>query len=242
MTTTENTASEIIEGEIVDTNEGPQQAGEENSSGEVATRDTTDAKPVEKSDLSKREALALTKKLKSNLQSSAELLMDAYTKRIWLAFDYQSWAEYLHIEIGEYRVRLPQTERRELAARMKTEAKMSQHAIADALGWDQKTISNDLRALREEQGTGPDGAPGEGQVVGQDGKVYKETHTRARAAKPIEDRFAGVITKLDQFVGDLTAISAEEDFAEVAGSVAKTHRADIARLIDSLKGVQDRLQ
>lgn len=236
------TTADIIEGEVVGDVVDTPTAGEENPSPGTEVAVATPVKPVEKSDLTEKQARALTDKLVKNLTTSGELIMEAYTKRIWLALGHESWGDYLHVEVGEYRVRLPQQERRELAGRMKTEAKMSQHAIADALGWDQKTISNDLKALREVQGTGPGGSAGDGQVVGQDGKVYAETHTRARKALPIEERFAQAVVRADKHVSDLIEISTEAGFADVAGSIAKTHRANMARMIDGLRGVQERYQ
>ena len=257
MTTTENVvAPEVIEGEIVGTTDGPQAdtaapAGEDNSSGnEVST--TEDAPVAEVSDLTQKQARTLTDKIKKGLTgaadthdklnqqvgNAAELMSEAYSKRIWLALEEESWEEFVNKELGEVRVRLERSVRQSLVYQLNAgPAHMSTRAIAPVLGVDQKTVSNDLRQVRRELGvtTTP--------VVGQDGKEYSEAVSvpRQRKPKPIEDRFGAAIEKADAAVGDLVALSVEDGWDDAVGAVAKTHRKDIARLIDSLKGVQDRL-
>ena len=264
VTTTENTAPEVIEGEIVDQTEGPQAdapapeadaapapaAGEDSSSGEEPGTEV-----AEVSDLTEKQARTLTEKIKKGLNGAAdtndrlnkqvgdaaELMTEAYQKKIWLALGEESWAEFVNKELGEVRVRLERSVRQTISYALNTgPAHMPSRVIAPILGVDQKTVVNDLRQVKRELGvttTTP--------VVGQDGKVYTETSVpavpRQRRAKPIEDRFAAAIEKADAAVGDLTALSVEDGWDDAVGAVRKTHKAAVARLIDSLKGVQDRL-
>lgn len=255
------TPNKVIEGELVDSTEGPKAddtagaategddtAGEETSSGDLAV---PDSKAVETSDLTEKEARSLAAKIKKGLNGAADLtermnksvddsvglMAEAYGKRIWLALGQASWEDFVSTELGEVRVRLERGVRQSLAYQMAETAHMTTRAIAPVFGVDQKTVSNDLRQVRRELGVN---APG--KATGKDGKVYDKTHARPRKQKPVEERFASAIEKADAVVGDLVAMSVEDGFAEAAGAVAKTHRAGIARLIDSLKGVQDRLQ
>jgi hypothetical protein len=266
VTTTENTATEVIEGEIVDETQGPQAdaaapeadaaapeteapAGEDSSSGAEAAVAVT-------SELSEKQARTLTEKIKRGLngavvttdklnqqvEGAAELMAEAYSKRIWLALGEESWDDFVGKELGEVRVRLERSVRQSLVYQLNAgPAHMSTRAIAPVLGVDQKTVSNDLRQVKRELGvTTPT------PVVGQDGKTYTETSTptvpRQRRPKPILDRFEAAIEKADSAVGDLTALSVEDGWDDAVGDVRKAHKAALARLIDSLKGVQDRLQ
>jgi len=257
MTTTENTAPpEVIEGEIVDDTQGPQgdapeTSGEEGSSPAEGT-EAQSAEVAEVSDLTERQARSLTEKIKKGLTSAAdthdklnkqvgdaaELMSEAYQKRIWLALDEESWEDFVNKELGEVRYRLERSVRQSLVYQLNAgPAHMSTRAIAPVLGVDQKTVSNDLRQVKRELGV--TAAP----VVGTDGKNYTEAATvpRPRKPKPIQDRFLAAIEKADQAVGDLVALSVEDGWDDAVGAVAKSHRKDIARLLDSLKGVQDRL-
>lgn len=232
----------VIEGEIV----GP--AGEENSSpGTVAVPAPAE---VITSDLTKGEARKLADRIKRNLSSSvdqaekmnksvedaATLMIEAYSKRIWLALDEESWEDFVSEELGEVRFRLDRAVRQSLVYRMREEAHMSQRAIAPVFGIDQKTVSNDVRQMKRELGIE---APT--KVVGKDGKVYDDGDKPTKV-KPIEQRFTVAVTKCETQVNALFDLSTEDGFAEAAGTIAKANRADLAKLIDSLKAVQERLQ
>lgn len=258
MTTTENTtAPNVIEGEIVDNTQGPQQgdatdkpAGEDSSSGAEITK--PDEAP-EVSELSEKQAKTLTERIKKGLTSaadthdklnkqvedSASLMAEAFQKKIWLALDEASWDDFVAKELGEVRVRLERSVRQSLVYQLNTgPAHMSSRAIAPVLGVDQKTVVNDLRQVKRELNVDTASA-----TVGTDGKVYSAEATsapRTRKPKPIEDRFNVAIEKADAAVGDLTSLSVEEGWDDVVGAVAKSHRASVARLIDSLRGVQER--
>jgi len=247
--------SQVIEGEIVEATEGPSTtedapAGEDNSSGEVAVPDAPEAQ-VETSDLTEKEARTLAGKIKKGLNGAADLtermnksvddsvglMAEAYGKRIWLALGQASWEDFVNAELGEVRVRLERGVRQSLAYRMSETAHMTTRAIAPVFGVDQKTVSNDLRQVRRELGVE---APS--RVTGRDGSSHPATVTRTRKPRPVEERFQTVIDKADELVQDLVALSVEDGFAEAAGAIAKAHRKDIARMIDSLRGVQERLQ
>lgn len=199
-----------------------------------------EAKPVEKSELTPAQARKLTGQLRSGLEHSIDLFVTAYSKRIWLALGHASWQEYLDAELGDLRVSFPREDRKRMVAQMvQPPSKMSTRAIASALGVDQKTVSNDLAELREEgvievpaTRVGTDG-------VEQPAQRERNVDPEKQAARYVE-RVTRVFEKLDGFVGDLTELTADELWEQEAGQIAQRHRADMARLLDSLQAVAGR--
>jgi DNA-binding MarR family transcriptional regulator len=188
---------------------------------------------TEKSTFKKAQAKSLTDRIKKQVESAGELFIEAYQGRIWLALDYASWSEYLNGELGDLRPRLPKAQRLELVSSLKKEAKMSQTAIAEALGVDQKTVSNDLKELREA------GAEVGSSSVGVDGVERSEGEGRgASRRKSTVDRVTSVFDKLDKSFGDLTELQAEDDWDESVAAVASRHRADVARMLAQLNQLQ----
>jgi DNA-binding Lrp family transcriptional regulator len=255
VTTEDTTAPEVLDGEVVnDTADQPGEVagGSENApepapkakraakakagakapSKAVAKKE---AKPVEKSELTPGDARKLTARLRTGLENSIELFVTAYSKRIWLALGHASWQEYLDAELGDLRVSFPREDRKRMVAQMvQPPSKMSTRAIASALGVDQKTVSNDLAELRAE---GVISVPS--TRVGVDGveqsaeKAERTVDPEKVAAKFVE-RVTRVFEKLDGFVGDLTDLSNDDLWEQEAGQIAQRHRADMARLLDSL--------
>jgi len=199
--------------------------------------------PVEeKSSFTRAKAVKHTEKLRGAGEVAAELFVEAYNGRIWLAFGdtyskgAEGWREYLNAELGEVRPRLPKAQRLELVGSMKSEAKMSQQAIADALGVDQKTVSNDLRELR---GAAAEAGEEEGdtETVSLDGSVRTTPRTNNRKQKAFIDRVTGVVDKLDKAVGDLTDLTVEDEWTEEVSRIAGRHRADLARWVATFQGL-----
>lgn len=191
--------------------------------------------PVEeKSSFTRAKATKLVEKLKGSVEASAELFIEAYKGRIWLALDHASWADFLNAELGELRPRLPKAQRLELVASLKTEAKMSQTAIADALGVDQKTVSTDLRELRE-QGN----EAGSQRSVGQDNKEYGGTREGVVRTKSFEKKADEAFGRLDKAIGDLTELTAENEYEEELGRIASKYRSDVGRAMAFLGALRD---
>jgi hypothetical protein len=90
----------------------------------------------------------------------------AYAERDWVTLGYASFDAYVDSEFGEDRLRLSPEERREAVAELRLTG-MSQRAIGSALGVDQKTVSNDLRAGEENSSPAA--------ITGTDGKTYAST-------------------------------------------------------------------
>jgi DNA-binding transcriptional regulator YhcF (GntR family) len=252
VTTTDTTApaaTEPVEGEIVD---GPSpEEGVDAPAPDEGSQDQVNAVvgEVVKPELSKAEARKLTtqikkdltagadsaEKMNKSLEEAADLMAEAYGKKVWISLDHESWEAYVGAELGEVRVRLERGMRQSLVYRM-AQKELSTRAVGAILGVDQKTVSNDLRQMQRDGYTLPD------KVQTRKGTTAKKAAPRKAKVKPIADRFTAAIEKLDGPVGDLVALTVEDGFEAAAGEVAKRHRADVARMIDSLRGVQERMQ
>lgn len=258
--------SEVVDAELVpdpDETENTEDEGTEEDSSETTEASTGNGKPRsrrskkgevakiepqpvaedngETSSFTKTQARRLTAKLKGNLRASADAIMEAYDGRIWIALDYPSWQDYLDSELGEYRVKLPAVERKELVAKMSASKKdggsaMSSRAIASALGVDQKTVVNDRKdlGLVKVDSERADGEPA--KVVGMDGR---ETMPRPAAPRlvALADRFTTLVTQADTHLGDLLALTTDERWEDEASQVASRHRADLARMAKTLMAI-----
>lgn len=264
MTTTENTAPAVetvdivtvtgdvveVETREVDTPADTPAAGEENSS--PSTEVAKPAKKPETSDLSKAQARKLTKDITSAVTKAAsaveslhdlaaraaDLMGEAYDKRAWIALDHPSWEDYVAAELGEGRVRLDRTIRQEITYRLAEQVKMSTRAIAPVLGVDQKTVSNDLRQVRRELGVETPT-----KVRGTDGKEYESAQEPTarkprKPSKPLDERWANVASQVFELLDQLRLFQAEEDYEALAGQIAKAHRQDFPKWLDTIKALQ----
>lgn len=190
----------------------------------------------------KSAARKLTAKLKTGLRNAVELVIQAYDGRIWIPLGYDSWSNYLDSELGEYRVKLPAIERRELVRKMTEDAKMSSRAIASALGVDQKTVVNDRKELgagatEEDSSDGTVKVPPAERVTGVDGVSRPAQGSSAPRQVDLADRFTQLVVPADSALQDLLALTTDERWEEFAASVGTRHRADLARMARTLAEV-----
>jgi hypothetical protein len=94
--------------------------------------------------------------INDNLAKLYELVEQAKAGEIHKALGYPSWTAYV-ADVFTVQVRLDRGQRRELVGYLSGEG-MSQRAIADVIGVDQKTVSNDLR-LPGEENSSPEPEP-----------------------------------------------------------------------------------
>jgi hypothetical protein len=102
-----------------------------------------------------------------------ELVDKAKRGNVHEALGFSSWTAYL-ADVFTVDVRLKRQQRRELVSYLSGEG-MSQRAIADVVGIDQKTVGNDLR---REENSSP------GPISGLDGKTYKRKPRRELPTVP----------------------------------------------------------
>jgi predicted transcriptional regulator len=120
---------------------------------EVAGRET--AASV-KGQCDKQTALNLTREIKRSVEQSWRLIKEAFERHAWAALGYESWESYCHNKLGTGLVRLSKELRREAVAGLMTgDQPMSNRAIAAAIGVDEGTVRNDLRALAESSAASP---------------------------------------------------------------------------------------
>lgn len=242
---------EVVDGEVV-ADTADQASGEEKSSPAKGRKSKAAAKATGKelvpaakgeaakadepeSSFTKAQARRLTGKLKGNLRASVELFMEAYDGRIWVPMGYSTWKDYLDSELGEYRIKLPAVERKELVEKMSTPKSeggpgMSSRAIADTLGVDQKTVVNDRKGLHVDS----ERVDGDAKVVGQDGVEQPARKPTPPRAVSLADKFTTLFVPVDSNLGDLLALTTDERWEDEAAEVAKRHRADITRVVNTL--------
>lgn len=137
-------------------------------------------------------------------------IADAYRERDWDTLGYQSWESYVEAEFSEARLRLSPDDRREAVAELRLSG-LSQRAIGAALGVDQKTVSNDLRALSTEENSSVQPE----RITSLDGRERPATRTVPQSPEPkpepvmpprstpdATDPVANVAAALDKYVPD----------------------------------------
>src|SRR5690606_22189968 len=114
------------------------------------------------------------------VESTWQLIQEAYLTRAWAALGYNSWDAYCAAEFGTSRIPLPREERREIVTSLR-EAGLSTRAIASATGVDHSTVSRDIASgVAAPQGNA---TPATRNVVGRDGKQYAPS-PRPRVPEP----------------------------------------------------------
>ena len=103
--------------------------------------------------------------VQEQVDALVRLVEEARAGNAHAALGYRSWSEYAEREFGRTPLRLPKEGRQELVVRL-TELGMSTRAIGPVVGVDQKTVSNDRRAVEESSSTETR------TVTGRDGKEY----------------------------------------------------------------------
>lgn len=96
----------------------------------------------------------LVSSISDSIDKLHDLVAEAKRGDAHTALGYRSWTEYI-ASVFTVQVRLDREQRRELVGYLSGEG-MSQRAIADVVGVDQKTVSNDLRSGEENSSPEPD--------------------------------------------------------------------------------------
>ncbi|WP_066586359.1 hypothetical protein [Cellulomonas timonensis] len=145
--------------------------------------------PVAPGPLSEQDARALTERIRQTARDVndrvtrlLQLVEQALTGEAWSALGYASWTAYLADTLEP--MRLPLEERREVVGWL-TGRGMSTRAIAPIVSVDQKTISNDRRAIAAATAGEEDSSPAPLVVTGVDGKTYTTAPTRHLAVVPV---------------------------------------------------------
>lgn len=124
--------------------------------------------------LSRDEAVRLTKDLKHQLHSTYTTVVYAWQHRVWLTLGYTSWEEYLETEIGEPQLlSVPDKDRVSTIGAM-VNAQMSSRAISAATGLSKSTVNRSAQQARKEGIIAPDA-----QVLTRNGKTAKASKERS---------------------------------------------------------------
>lgn len=140
--------------------------------------------PVAPGPLSEQDAQVLTERIRQTARDVADrvtrllqLVEQALAGEAWVALGYASWTAYLADTLEP--MRLPLEERREVVGWL-TGRGMSTRAIAPIVSVDQKTVSNDRRAIAAATAGEEDSSPAPIVVTGVDGKTYTTTQAPSR--------------------------------------------------------------
>lgn len=117
--------------------------------------------------LTEDEAMRIHNDLRKAAESFSSLYLEAYNKRLWVFFGYESWDKYLDVEFGEYRV-VPMKENRAQFITELARGGMSNRAIASTADVSTATVSRTTAKARA-NGELPDDL----ETLGQDGRTYK---------------------------------------------------------------------
>jgi len=107
-----------------------------------------------------------------------ETLVEIQERQDWLALGYKNWPEYYEGEFGPNRLKLTAEQRGQVVAVLVASG-MSKRKVAKALGFDEKTVRNDLRGA--EKSALPSGEP---QVSGDRDSGSAGDHTQTASEPP----------------------------------------------------------
>lgn len=208
-------------------------------------------------ELTSEQARQLTDRIKVAVEGTWQLIQDAYTSRAWAALGYKSWDDYCTREFGTSRLRLPREDRQEVVASLR-ESGMSTRAIGAAIGVDQKTVVNDIRATEEYSSVEVEQFPSarravsfdddqpepETPIVGVNGKTYQRPDPKSAMAaarqRPITDAFFDAIYDLNKAVDRIERLAGDPRMTRNLEQVAR-HRNDLLKATNVLADVADRL-
>ncbi|GAA2238824.1 hypothetical protein GCM10010401_08900 [Rarobacter faecitabidus] len=94
-------------------------------------------------ELTAHDARTITDRLRTALDVTWQLIVDAYQGRAWKALGYGSWDDYCTSEFGNRRLPLPREERSEVVNSLR-DAGLSQRAIMSATGLSKGTVSRSV--------------------------------------------------------------------------------------------------
>lgn len=204
---------------------------------------------VKASDLDKSAAKSLTNKIKKGLGSAirltselADLYQSAWDGRVWVALGHADWRAYVDAEFGEFKPNYPVETRRGMVKQLISGAGghkgLSQTGVSAALGVDQKTVSNDVKVLRE-MGE----LPTEGTAQAEDG-TERPTGVGDRAPRTVDlpKVLDAALTKLDDAVGRVTELTANEQWEDKLPEFRTMYREALGRQIHQLTWLLDQVQ
>ncbi|WP_433661053.1 hypothetical protein ACQPW1_01905 [Nocardia sp. CA-128927] len=215
-------------------------------------------------------ARELTDRIRAGVDAVWELIMRAFTTRVWTALGYASWDEYCAKEFDTTRLRLPREQRREVVASMH-EIGMSTRAIASALRSSTRTIGTDLGQVSSRTTPGA-------TVTGLDGKSYPAVLTKPTPASspadpgsetgsattppstpgpgvpepeatspprarrtPLPDSFWAAARELRKSIERLQRLCGDDRFEGYAAQLGTQHHSDLLRARDAVQTVIDLL-
>ncbi len=209
---------------------------------------------------SRATAQQLTDELRRSLETSWQLLREAFERRAWAALGHESWDAYCAAELSTSQLKLSRERRQQIVAELTGGDKpLSNRAVATALGVDHKTVAADRAAqvgnsphLPEPQPEIIDAeivdveivedttAPEQEKVTGADGKIYparqQQTKTRRR---PLPDAWKDALYNLEKVSDRVLRLAEDDRFPAHADALRKPSYADLSRVQASIDKTVD---
>ncbi|MDQ2738146.1 MAG: hypothetical protein M3Y35_05925 [Actinomycetota bacterium] len=122
----------------------------------VASSDSEMLTEIDSAGLTRAEAAELTARISSALEHAEVLIAQAYLRRAWEPLGLLSWNAYVETHFGDRpMLAVPRLDRPEIV-RSLSESGLPGRAIARAIGVDEGTVRNDLKARRGAENSAPD--------------------------------------------------------------------------------------
>lgn len=118
-----------------------------------AAGDMTDITSIS-TDLAAQDARHLTDRIRAALDTTWQMIRDAYLGRAWVALGYTSWDDYTTQEFGTARIRIPREERQEWVGSLR-DSGLSIRAIAQATALSVGTIHAEAQVFKTEHVSPP---------------------------------------------------------------------------------------
>lgn len=211
--------------------------------------------------ISPEQARDLTDRIKTGLEITWQLVIEAYQSRAWAALGYATWDDYCHreLEVGRSHIQLPRENRQEVV-RSLSEAGMSTRAITAATGAGYGTVHRDLGAGEGDLDTGPSGDPNgspdgeqqkQGVVEGIDGKSYASTVPETAKPKPepkpkpkrrpFPGQFSKAVHDLSKALHKIERLRDDDRYRSSRDALSSS-RPELRRAADVIKTVVDELE
>ncbi len=203
---------------------------------------------------SRATAQQLTDELRRSLETSWQLLREAFERRAWAALGHESWDAYCAAELSTSQLKLSRERRQQIVAELTGGDKpLSNRAVATALGVDHKTVAADRAAqvgnfphLAEPQpgiidveivkGTTE---PEQEKVTGADGKTYPARQQQTKTRRPLPDAWNDALYDLEKVSGRVLRLAEDDRFPAHTDALRKPSYADLSRVQTSIDKTMD---
>jgi DNA invertase Pin-like site-specific DNA recombinase len=211
-------------------------------------------------DLTAEEARALTDRIRAALEDTWELIVEAYTRRVWIALGHKSWDAWCAAESPAVALRIPREDRPERVRSLR-KAGLSIRAIEAATGLGYGTIHRELSGSGDPNGSPEETSPPPGTdnnvvpittapsakpITGRDGKKHAATKKRkretaeernARILSNYQNQYSRAAIAVTEAVAHLDALTKDSRFESGHDAIRNEHLATLRAAVTVLSKV-----